>query len=585
MANISKWNWVKSAYNWAWKATPEIARVQLPYATDISLYLDIFLHHETQKTLLLKGKWGVGKTFFWNEYIKTRLRDVGPIRESKYAYVSLFGLNSIEEVEHLIFAQSTLVGPQKTFISKRYKLRRLYPFMDNIPWLKEIAGPLKRLGTLLLKNTLICFDDLERLGASLPLDQLFGLISTLKEQNNCRVVILANEDAIDGEAKEIFNRYHEKIIDKTVPFSPPPAECAQVVFGACPDIECLTRLLVRLPLANIRIIRQASWIMEYFKPYLEGRLEETVRIVRDHILLLTAFIRDKENHIDVEKLSKWSPIAMYLGEKKDDKEYTEQSKRLMELDYEHTGVDRFIIDMLRDGVCDRDALKVELDEMDDHFKHREMLSRQHEMWALFNGNFKAEPEQILAGFCEFLDQYSGQLSAHDLQQCLSLVEKIGGTVKAGWKDAYVLQNLPNADLNKVAELEQQASDPTTIEAIKERRNLLQREMSIYGTIKAVVDRQGWNPDMVEYLVQQPVDAYKQEIMSEADQSLLHNLYAFGRMWKSSGEKEQKVVQKMADALDMIASTSEVNRLRVQWILGEIRPATASPEDKVNGAVS
>ena len=45
--------------------------------------------------VLVNGPWGIGKTFYLNEYLK----------EKKHVYLSLFGLNSMEEVKCGLYYQ------------------------------------------------------------------------------------------------------------------------------------------------------------------------------------------------------------------------------------------------------------------------------------------------------------------------------------------------------------------------------------------------------------------------------------------------------------------------------------------------
>ena len=57
----------------------------------------------------LKGCWGVGKTYFWTLYAEENLK------EDKYVYISLFGINKIEEIKEKILNK---VSNQANFINK-----------------------------------------------------------------------------------------------------------------------------------------------------------------------------------------------------------------------------------------------------------------------------------------------------------------------------------------------------------------------------------------------------------------------------------------------------------------------------------
>ena len=64
--------------------------------------IERFLNSETPEVLSIRGAWGAGKTFAWNRFLK-EARDKGTVALKKYAYVSLFGLQSLEELKYAIF--------------------------------------------------------------------------------------------------------------------------------------------------------------------------------------------------------------------------------------------------------------------------------------------------------------------------------------------------------------------------------------------------------------------------------------------------------------------------------------------------
>jgi hypothetical protein len=65
--------------------------------------------------------------------------------------------------------------------------------------IKDITIPYIGIGITLpdkqdFKDIIVCFDDFERLSSSMELEEVLGLISELKEQKNCSVVMILNED-------------------------------------------------------------------------------------------------------------------------------------------------------------------------------------------------------------------------------------------------------------------------------------------------------------------------------------------------------------------------------------------------------
>src|SRR5947209_4990449 len=60
--------------------------------------IERFLRSATPEVLCFKGKWGVGKTYAWNEFLKRAKAEQG-IALKRYAYVSLFGIGTIEQLK------------------------------------------------------------------------------------------------------------------------------------------------------------------------------------------------------------------------------------------------------------------------------------------------------------------------------------------------------------------------------------------------------------------------------------------------------------------------------------------------------
>jgi hypothetical protein len=61
-----------------------------------------FLAHQEPEVLCIRGKWGVGKTYTWAKELETAQR-TNAVKLPRYSYVSLFGVNSLEELKFAVF--------------------------------------------------------------------------------------------------------------------------------------------------------------------------------------------------------------------------------------------------------------------------------------------------------------------------------------------------------------------------------------------------------------------------------------------------------------------------------------------------
>ena len=168
-----------------------------------------FLQCNTPEVMAIKGRWGIGKTYSWNKFL-LEAKKSNRIALKKYSYVSLFGLNSLDAFKYSIFEQvvsSELIGTQPsvaTFKENTLSLlgslgRKSFNIFRESSLLKGFSPAIESLSFLSLNETIICIDDLERKGNSLSIKDVLGLVSLLKEQKKCKIVLLLNdgEDGLD----------------------------------------------------------------------------------------------------------------------------------------------------------------------------------------------------------------------------------------------------------------------------------------------------------------------------------------------------------------------------------------------------
>ncbi|WP_201604299.1 P-loop NTPase fold protein [Psychrobacter immobilis] len=171
-------------------------------------HIEEFLKHyfklpsSSQYAVLLKGKWGVGKTWFLKE-IMASLHNPN-YRVKTHLYVSLYGIASFEEIESEFFRQLHPVLSSKGMalagkIGKGLLKTALQIDLNGDG--KSDASVSSQVPDInlpdYLSNTeglILVFDDLER--ASMDLENLLGYINYFVEHQGYKVVIIANEDEL-----------------------------------------------------------------------------------------------------------------------------------------------------------------------------------------------------------------------------------------------------------------------------------------------------------------------------------------------------------------------------------------------------
>jgi hypothetical protein len=150
----------------------------------------------------------VGKTYGWNRYL-TEAAAAKSIELKRYAYVSLFGLNSLDNLKYALFENTVPVesiesGP--TFDSLRDVkdqaekfLRRTLQLANVWSTTRTVLQGLERAVFFAVRNQIVCIDDLERAGRGLAVKDVLGMATFQKERRRCKVVLLLNEEELSEE--------------------------------------------------------------------------------------------------------------------------------------------------------------------------------------------------------------------------------------------------------------------------------------------------------------------------------------------------------------------------------------------------
>lgn len=170
--------------------------------------------------IALTGEWGVGKTHLWKS-IRDKNREV--FSGKKYAYISLFGLDSLESLKLAIATEvqtdTADDSPLNIDISKHFK--KLFGFVGGGSI--GASGDMRfgiNIGNKLitniimshLKDTLICLDDIERKSDTLQMSEIMGLVNYLRNERNCQVLMITHDE--ESQDKEYFDKNKEKVFDE-----------------------------------------------------------------------------------------------------------------------------------------------------------------------------------------------------------------------------------------------------------------------------------------------------------------------------------------------------------------------------------
>ncbi|NIG21246.1 NTPase KAP [Pantoea sp. Al-1710] len=313
----------------------------------INYYLD--LKTEPQYAIMIKGAWGSGKTWF----IERVLREYKtPDKEFKFLKVSLYGINTIEQIEDEFYRQLHPVLSNKALIFGANVLKNTLKASfkidlngDSKPDLDINASiPSINLSDFSREPNgfVLVFDDIER--TSIELTLLFGYINHFVEVNGYKAILIANEDEIiksekrknndDNHASAGYIRKKEKLIGRTF-------EVVSDLHGACgeflgkvssrtvakafkADMQSVEALYRSAGYNNLRHLRQYFLDVERITNLLGVQYvknDEFMGIFCRQLLIFSMEYRGGNlSHEEFDTIGKIN-YSLMLGDKKQDSKY------------------------------------------------------------------------------------------------------------------------------------------------------------------------------------------------------------------------------------------------------------------------
>lgn len=311
--------------------------------------------------IALNGKWGVGKTFFWNQLIEEKFS------AKKTAYISLFGVETIQQIKNDLLLQ---IYTQNGFVKK---------IKDKVGSFKlygmDISLALSWFEKKDFENVIVCFDDFERISDKLKLKDVLGLISELKEQKKCTVVLILNKDKLK---EDDLSKYKDKIVDYDFNYEPTVVESFSLIKDNLKSFKQYPlEYFQRHEINNIRIMKRVINALNDYV-YFENLVKDYKNIEEELVenILEISTINALELSVDFETLSKYSnPYDLdefskqKYGEPKQEKQKNENYEKLLKyINKKNVGyfyisdITFNIIDYIKNSIVDKDSLQNSINE-------------------------------------------------------------------------------------------------------------------------------------------------------------------------------------------------------------------------------
>lgn len=243
------------------------------------------MNPDPQYAILLKGKWGCGKTHFINHWIDAYQKHDAEDKVLEPVYVSLCGLSETKQITTainrvlypILYGKAAKAG--KTFL----KFMSAIVLKCDVDWDKDgnsdfsmnlgldSLSIFKSEDEQVKKGNLLILDDLER--CDVPMKKLLGYLNFFVEQCNCHLIVIGDEEKIaEDENKKIFGEFKEKTIGREFEIATDIHSALETFVNQTPKNdfvvghqEQIEKFFAMTECNNLRILRQALWDFSRFE--------------------------------------------------------------------------------------------------------------------------------------------------------------------------------------------------------------------------------------------------------------------------------------------------------------------------------
>ena len=569
---------------------------------DVTNEIRQYISDDEPDALVIKGKWGVGKTFLWAKLL-IQSNQSGTIARPKYAYVSLFGIDNIEQLKHSIFentissefidsgvslttfikqigelstpgATTTSLSTISSFISR--KLGRA----KTLPLIKDFAPFIDSASSLLINNMLICLDDIERKSEKLNAEELFGFISILKEQKKCKLVLILNESEFDEKFSDAYTKYREKVIDKEISYQPSTPEVLSLIQESGLNVdERLTDYMNRLNINNIRIILKVNRHWKDICQYIKGFREETItKISHSLVLLAWCYYSGDEGAPSLDYVRKTNQISIIFDEEKeledDEAKELEDSETtwnriLRAYEYEFSDdIDNILADYLESGFINSEGFLKQCKNIDAMFEKGHGENEITKAWRVFHDSFDDNDEEFVHEVIEKVKENMEYIGLDHLDSAAWVLRELGrGNEADSLIELFI--KLHKDDTSIFDSGSSFMTFPPKDPVIKRRFAEVYAQNVTKPSVPEVLRRISENPNwstkdeeaIADYSADEFYKLFKATKGPELD-SIIQVCLDFGK-FSNASDQQKRIADNAKDALLRIRGESKINELRIR----------------------
>ena len=422
-----------------------------------------------------------------------------------------------------------------------------------------------------IRNQIVCIDDLERRG-SISVKDVLGLISYLREQRACKVVLLLNRTQLDEPGKKEFDDFFEKVIDTQLVFEPTSAEAVAIALDGSDELSKLIReYCEKLDIANIRVIKKIErlvWMLD--EPVLSNCGSEIRRqIIQSMVLLAWRKLDVGANPPTISYLHR-EDYDRYL--KNSDDEFGEMSDsnpehQRWDVILEGYGwgsmdeLDEALLNFVETSVLDADAIVEKAKVVAARLSERKQMAALDQSWRPLHSSFN--DNEVCKSIIEGVKNNFAMVSRPNLDVAVCILRELGRA-----KDA---DDLIDLAVRKTKPEFWSYDDPFHRQVKDSRIKLLVQDAR--KAVGSVFDFREYllsaaktlDRDQLAQLAAVQVETYQLLFEASTGDELNNYVYAAFEYRKigNATDDMKRVVAQAEEALRRIAKKSKLNEIRVR----------------------
>lgn len=514
-----------------------------------------------------------------------------------YSYVSLFGMTDLASLKDALFESAAPlkslapqsqppanversdgvgIGIRKKAAAMVASAKRHSKLFEQVPGLSDFGPFLRSAAFLTVSRYVICIDDVERRSDNLPLKEVLGLLSLLREQRGCRVVVVLNSDSLTEVDRREFESYREKVFDYEILFEPTAEESAAIAFpSTSPMYVTAAKRAASLNIQNIRVLSRIRRLIDLMYPLVVS-LDERVleQIIQSAVLLTWSYNTRDENAPPFAYLRSLNhgsflemPPTLVISD-----EAKVWNSLLRDYGYDNTDdLDAEICKYLERGFLDIGRIKSVIENGHAAAVRLKIENAFSDCWELVRQGFADNLDTIVEAFREHMPPAARWTSIHNADAVTSFLREVGRAdvadeLGAQWVATQLESNPRALDLDR-SEFRWHLRDAALLEQVRASSKGVNPDPSLREVAEGLSKLLGWGPVDVRVMNRATEQEYF-ELLKSLDgpnaRMVVKGLYQFAEIGNSS-EEYREIGEKVVAALARIAEESPLNSLRVSML--------------------